>query len=690
MEKHGFIRVAAAAPKVKVADIEYNKESILSMISIAEADKVSILVFPELSITGYTCGDLFTQELLIKKAEAAVKSIRDATRGKSLTVVLGAPVSFRNSLYNCAVVIKGGMIRGLVPKTHLSASGGFHESRRFSSGSDFLSGEEIPGPIRDDGKNFYAEGLSGKILYAGRHTSISPNLLFALGDTVFAIESGNDFNSPVPPSSRHALAGAHIILNLAADNETLLRHERRKEALSSCSLRTISAYIYCSCGYGESTQDMVFAGASLIYENGEVMAEGERFMKNGSMIKADLDIDLIKTLRHNHSYYKAINPDGSWDKDFSKYYSIMDIGPEADTDFEKELLRHIEPNPFLPSYESSDEDKRAEEITSIQAAALSSRLEHIGCKKTIIGVSGGLDSTLALLAACAAYDRSGRDRKDIIGLTMPGLGTSGRTYANALKLMSLLGISSKEISIIPAVNLHFKAIGHDPKLHDTTYENAQARERTKILMDIANKENGIVLGTGDLSELALGWATYNGDHMSMYGINSGIPKTAVRYLVKKHALKYLNQDSLEDRELGELLLNIAETPVSPELTPLDNKGEIRQKTEDLVGPYELHDFFLYNFILHSYTPSKTLFLAKKAFISQRKRDYSQENLAEYTEEEIEKWLKIFYKRFFSQQFKRSCLPDGPKIFDISLSPRGGWLMPSDAKSALWMQDAEKY
>lgn len=680
MENYGFIRVSAAVPKVKVAGVEYNKEAIMSMIDKAEADRVSIIVFPELSITGYTCGDLFGQRLLIQKAEAAVKSIREHTRGKSLTVIVGAPVNFRNKLYNCALVIRGGLIRGIVPKCHLSSAGGFHEARWFSSGSDFLERNNFSGTVKDDGKNFYSESLSGKILYAGRYSTISPNLLFNIGEALFAVEIGNDLNSPLPPSSHHSLAGAHFTLNLAADNETLMKHNLRRDRVRTQSSASIGAYIYCSCGYGESTQDMVFPGSSFIYENGEVLAENQRFLQEGSLVEADIDITLIKALRNRVSSYCSINPDGSRDHEFAKYYSIMDLGPAAETDFNKKLLRHIEPHPFIPETDSSAEDKRYEEILSIQASALNSRLDHIGCKKLIIGVSGGLDSTLALLAASIAYDKGGRDRKDIIGITMPGLGTSGRTYDNALKLMELLGISSKEISIVPAVNLHFKAIGQDPQVHDATYENSQARERTKILMDLANKENGIVLGTGDLSELALGWATYNGDHMSMYGINSGIPKTAVRYIIKKLAHKYLEENG--GKELGKILLDIVETPVSPELTPLDERGGIVQKTEDLVGPYELHDFFLYNFLVYGHSPSKVLFLCRKAFIAQ-----NEGGKEKYSDEIIEKWLKKFYRRFFSQQFKRSCLPDGPKIFSVSLSPRSDWFMPSDAKSELWLKEA---
>lgn len=675
MENFGFVRVAAAVPEVKVADVRYNTEAICKFIGRAEDDGVALLSFPELSITGYTCGDLFGQSVLIDEAERAVGRIKEFTRSKSVTAVVGAPVRYRGRLFNCAIVIKGGMVRGIVPKCYIPSYGEFYESRWFASGCELLSRHNNSGVLKDDGKNFYSEANHGKILYAGKYATISPNLLFSLGNTSFAVEICEDLWTPVPQSSYHCLAGAEIILNLSASSETLAKHTYRKQLVANQSSRTISAYIYSSCGYGESTQDMVFGGASLIYENGSLSAEGRRFLKEGSIIEADIDIDKIKTARQKTSTFNSVAPDGSKVQDYSVYYSTIGLGIGPDTDFEKKLLRHIEPHPFVPC-DGADTYVRAEEITSIQITALATRLEHIGCEKTVIGISGGLDSTLALIVACLAYDWLGRDRSGIIGITMPGPGTTGRTRDNAVNLMQALGITYKEISIAPAVMQHFKDIGHNPEDYDTTYENSQARERTQLLMDIANKENGIVLGTGDLSELALGWTTYNGDHMSMYGINSGIPKTLVRYLVRWAALNCFDSGGENNDAVREILLDICDTPISPELVPAAENGEILQKTEDLVGPYELHDFFLYNFFRCGYSPSKVLFLAKKAFLGKNG----------YTADIIEKWLKKFYWRFFSQQFKRSCLPDGPKVGSVSLSPRGDWKMPSDAKSALWLKE----
>lgn len=690
MDNYGFIRVSAAVPRVKVADVRYNTDTICGLIDKAEKDQVALLAFPELSVTGYTCGDLFGQPLLIEEAEAAVRTIREFTRSKGVTVAVGAPVLYNKRLYNCAVVIRGGQIRGIVPKCYLPNYGEFYEDRWFASGSELLSKNNRGGGFRDDGKNFYAEGNSGKILYAGRYTTISPNLLFSVGDAVFAVEICEDLWTPIPPSSYHALAGADIILNLSASNEVLMKHNYRKSLVSNQSARTVSGYVYCSCGYGESTQDLVFAGSSLIYENGTLMAENERFLHESSIIEADLDIQKLRNSRQRTTTYKSTSPDGTSGADLSAYYSIMNLGSGVDTDFREKLMRYVEPHPFVPGGSNDEIDSRAKEITSIQISALSTRLEHIGCKKTVIGISGGLDSTLALLVACMTYDKLGWDRNGILGITMPGFGTTDRTHDNAVNLMKCLGVTSREISIVPAVRQHFADIGHSVDNHDTTYENSQARERTQLLMDIANKENGIVLGTGDLSELALGWATYNGDHMSMYGINAGIPKTLVKYLVKWAALNHFNSEN--NNMAKEILLDICDTPISPELTPADKDGTILQKTEDLVGPYELHDFFLYNFFRCGYSPSKVLFLAGKAFIG-RPSDSSvfigpEGKSNEYTEEIIKKWLKKFYWRFFSQQFKRSCLPDGPKVGSVSLSPRGDCRMPSDAKSELWIRDME--
>lgn len=675
MDNYGFIRVAAATPKVKVADIKYNTEIICELIDKAEQDQVALLAFPELSVTGYSCGDLFGQPLLIEQAEHAIRKIKDFTASKKITVVVGAPIMFKSRLYNCAVVIRGGRVCGIVPKSYIPNYGEFYEARWFSGGTGKMS------------EYFKCDSLINE-----ENVIISPNILFSIGKVVFAVEICEDLWTPIPPSSYHTMAGADIIVNLSASNEVLMKHKYRKSLIANHSARTVSAYVYSSCGYGESTQDTVFAGSSLIYETGALMAENQRFCMDSSIIEADIDVERIRTARLKTSTYYAVLPDGTDMHKVSSYYSMIDLGAPVDTDFNSKLLRYIEPHPFVPYGDKSEIDARAKEITSIQIVALATRLEHIGCRKLVIGISGGLDSTLALLVACMTYDRLGWDRSDIIGITMPGFGTTGRTHDNALNLMKYLGVTSKEISIVPAVVQHFKDIGQSVDNHDVTYENSQARERTQILMDIANKENGIVLGTGDLSELALGWATYNGDHMSMYGINSGIPKTLVKYLVRWVAQDYFSSDTDNDNGAKSIIFDICDTPISPELTPAGNNGAILQKTEDLVGPYELHDFFLYNFFRCGYSPSKTLFLAKKAFIG-KIADASvfvgpEGKNNEYTGDIIEKWLKKFYLRFFSQQFKRSCLPDGPKIGSVSLSPRGDWRMPSDAKSELWIKDLE--
>ena len=691
MENYGFLRIAAGVPTVRVADVDYNVGEILKLAEKAENEQISLLAFPELSITGYTCADLFGQELLIRKAEEGIKAIKAFSRGRKVTLVVGVPVRVRGRLYNCAAVIQNGSLRGLVPKLHLPTYNEFYESRWFASGADFISREGHPeGHLRDDGKSCHFESGAESILYASAKVTISPNILFSLANSTFAIEICEDLWTPAPPSSYHALAGAEIIVNLSASNEVLLKHQYRKSLISQQSARTVSAYLYVSCGYGESTQDLVFAGSSMIYENGSILAENERFTMDNSLICADIDIDKLQILRQKESTYHLISPDGKRDGELRGCYLRVPAGTGADTDFEAKLLRHIEAHPFVPGYSVSsantlenievlkERDARCEEIMAIQTLGLATRLAHINCRSAVIGISGGLDSTLALIVTVLAFDKLGWDRKRIIGVTMPGLGTSSRTRGNAWDLMVALGITAREIPIGQAVAQHFEDIGQDPTLTDVTYENSQARERTQILMDVANKEGGIVVGTGDLSELALGWATYNGDHMSMYAVNSSIPKTLVRFLVKWAAEKKLSGISLENggRTASEILLDIVDTPVSPELKPVDEKGEISQKTEDLVGPYELHDFFLYNFFRLGYSPSKILFLAKKAFSGQ------------YDDEVIEKWLRTFVRRFFAQQFKRSCLPDGPKVGSVSLSPRGDWRMPSDAWNTLFMNDLQ--
>ena len=719
----GFIRVAAATPRVKVADVDANVEEICRMAEIAENEQVSILAFPELSVTGYSCGDLFAQELLVSKAEEGVKRLKTFSRGKSLTLVVGVPVRVRSSLYNCAAVIQNGSLKGIVPKIYLPTYNEFYESRWFSSGCDFLSDTlSAYGRIEDNAKDCSSPAAGAEISYAGHKVNVYPNTLFNVGRATFAIEICEDLWTPIPPSSHHALAGAQIIVNLSASNEVLMKHQYRKQLISQQSARTISAYVYSSCGYGESTQDVVYAGSSLIYENGSLMAENKRFSLESGMICADIDIDKLSVLRQKESTFHSVAPDGTGDGLDARRYFTVASGDGAATDFEKCLRRHIDPHPFVPG-NATERDERCREITDIQVIGLATRLAHIHSQTAVIGISGGLDSTLALIVTVLAFDKLGWDRKRIIGITMPGLGTTTRTHSNASDLMAALGVTSLEIPIGKAVAQHFSDIGQDPEVQDVTYENSQARERTQILMDVANKENGIVVGTGDLSELALGWATYNGDHMSMYAVNASIPKTLVRYLVGWAAENHFESDvavaagrgavgacggivgaagdesacggvenrggmgnrgtlpetSREDmadrkRSVREILMDIIDTPVSPELKPADSEGNITQKTEDLVGPYELHDFFLYHIFRFGARPSKVYFLARKAFEGA------------YDDATILKWLNTFIRRFFAQQFKRSCLPDCPKVGSVSLSPRGDWRMPSDAWRTIFLND----
>ena len=694
----GFIRVAAATPRVKVADVDANVEEICRMAEIAENEQVSILAFPELSVTGYSCGDLFAQELLVSRAEEGVKKLKTFSRGKSLTLVVGVPVRVRGSLYNCAAVIQNGSLKGIVPKIYLPTYNEFYESRWFSSGCDFLSDTlNAYGRIEDNAKDCSSPAAGAEISYAGHKVNVYPNMLFNVGRATFAIEICEDLWTPIPPSSHHALAGAQIIVNLSASNEVLMKHQYRKQLVSQQSARTISAYVYSSCGYGESTQDVVYAGSSLIYENGSLMAENKRFSLEAGMICADIDIDKLSVLRQKESTFHSVAPDGTGDGlDAQRYFTVAS-GDGAATDFEKCLKRHIDPHPFVPG-NAAERDERCREITDIQVIGLATRLAHIHSQTAVIGISGGLDSTLALIVTVLAFDKLGWDRKRIIGITMPGLGTTTRTHSNASDLMAALGVTSLEIPIGKAVAQHFSDIGQSPEVQDVTYENSQARERTQILMDVANKENGIVVGTGDLSELALGWATYNGDHMSMYAVNASIPKTLVRYLVGWAAENHFESDvavaagrggvenrgtlpetSREDvadrkRSVREILMDIIDTPVSPELKPADSEGNITQKTEDLVGPYELHDFFLYHIFRFGARPSKVYFLARKAFDGV------------YDDATILKWLNTFIRRFFAQQFKRSCLPDCPKVGSVSLSPRGDWRMPSDAWRTIFLND----
>ena len=662
MKNYGFIRTAAAVPAVRVADVTYNVAEICRLLGEAFEKEVSLVAFPELSLTGYSCGDLFGQSLLIKGAEDGVKKIVEFSRGKALTIVVGAPVSYRCRLYSCAVVIRNGNIKGIVPKTYITAE----EGRNFASGADFLSTD-----VRND----------GAIRYAGQKCNISPNLIFGLGNSTFAIELGNDIWAPIPPSAYHVLQGAHFIVNLSADREILMREQYRTALLREHTAKNICGYVYASAGFGESTRDNVYAGYAAIWENGCMLAQNERYQTSSSMIISDIDIERIEKLRKESALFCAISPDGTNAASYYRLYDRRSLGETAETDFEKKLYRHIEPHPFVPA---QDLDYRCREIIEIQVAGLIKRLSHINCQTAVIGISGGLDSTLALIVTTLAFDRLGWSHERIVTVTMPGFGTTSRTKNNATDLMEALGTNMREISIAAACEQHFKDISHDSSVRDATYENSQARERTQILMDIANQTGGLVVGTGDLSELALGWCTYNGDHMSMYGVNGGVPKTLVQSLVRWAAEnRFEGMAGKDGRSIKDILLDIVDTPISPELLPANENDEIQQVTEDLVGPYELHDFFIYNFIRCGYSPDKIFFLARKAFNSE---EQGKTGISSYDDETILKWLRIFVRRFFNQQFKRSCMPDGPKVGSVGLSPRGDWDMPSDAWSTLFASD----
>jgi len=623
---NGFVRVAAAIPELRVADCAFNASKIADLVRRGENEKVQVICFPELSITGYTCADLFFQQQLLSNAQKALGELQMLTFSTTAVIIIGMPVRVQSQLFNTAVVLQGGHILGVVPKTHLPNNNEFYEKRWFASATDTttqsisLAGEEVP---------------------------FGTDLLFGDGKFSFGIELCEDLWVPIPPSSQHALHGADILFNLSATNELIGKHQYLRQLIEQQSARCISGYVYASAGAGESTTDVVYAGNGLIAENGKIIAASERFSFNPQLVVSDIDIERLQADRMRNTNYAN-------DKSARIYRSIK----LEDAHFAHfELKRAFGKHPFVPPVLNRDES--CQEIFSIQMGGLAKRWSHTKSEIVVIGISGGLDSTLALLVCVKTADKLGYDRKRIIGITMPGFGTTDRTYTNAINLMKSLGITMMEISIKDACLQHFKDINHDPKQHDVTYENTQARERTQILMDIANKYNGLVIGTGDLSELALGWATYNGDHMSMYAVNSGIPKTLVRYLVDWAAHQL-------DTQSEEILRDVLDTPVSPELLPADENGDIAQKTEDIVGPYELHDFFLYYLVRFGFSPDKILFLANNAFAGA------------YANEVIEKWLKIFLRRFFAQQFKRSCIPDGPKVGSINLSPRGDWRMPSDA------------
>ena len=635
---YGFVKVASAIPSVKVADCRYNILQIESLIAQAEGKGIEVICFPELSITAYTCGDLFSQQLLLDEAEMALISLLDFTRSLNVISIVGFPLPYRGTLLNCAAVIQKGKILGLVPKTYLPNYKEFYEQRWFTSGTTFPE-------------------TSVKI--CGQQVPLGNNLIFQLPHFSFTVEICEDVWAPIPPSSMAALRGAEIIFNLSADNEGIGKHQYLKSLLAQQSARCLAGYVFSGCGFGESTQDLVFAGKGFIYENGTLLAESERFSLKEQLISTEIDVERLRMERQVNTTFAANMAQQDWKQ--ARYIDTELIVPK-----EFKLSRSFDPSPFVPKGEALNE--RCEEIFAIQTQGLAKRIVHTHAQNVVVGISGGLDSTLALLVCVKTFDLLGLSRKNIIGITMPGFGTTGRTYNNALNLMKELGITIREISIKDACLQHFRDLDIDPNVHDVTYENSQARERTQILMDAANQANGLVIGTGDLSELALGWATYNGDHMSMYGVNASIPKTLVRHLVHWVALQEM------DDACRETLLDIIDTPISPELIPADENGEIQQKTEDLVGPYELHDFFLYYTLRFGFRPAKIYMIAQEAF------------KGSYTDEVIKKWLTTFFRRFFAQQFKRSCLPDGPKVGSCSLSPRGDWRMPSDASSASWLEE----
>lgn len=638
---YGFVKVAAAVPSLKVANCEYNAHSIVEAITKAEASGAQVVVLPELAITAYTCGDLFHQQALQKAALDGLKHILEKTGHSKIVSVVGMPLVADNQLFNCAVVIQSGSILGVVPKTFIPGYSEFYEERWFASA---------------------AKAVSDSIILCGQRVPFGTDILFEAFNqpgVCLGIEICEDLWVPIPPSSYHALGGATILINLSASNEVVGKVDYRKEMIKQQSGRCIAGYIYTSSGVDESTTDVVFGGHSVIAENGGILTESDRFCIEPQMICSEIDVDRILNDRCKNTSYM----EGAINKPYRK------IGFELKEAELTELNRHIDPCPFVPS-NNQTRDQRCREIFSIQTAGLAKRLRHTSIKKAVIAISGGLDSTLALLVTAKTFDMLGIPRENIYAITMPGFGTTDTTYNNAIKLMQSMKVKIDEIDIKPVCLQHFKDIKHDPDVHDVTYENVQARERYQILFDIANKVNGLVVGTGDLSELALGWCTYNGDHMSNYSVNCSIPKTLVKFLVKWVA------DNMVDTDAREILFNILETPISPELLPPDKSGQIAQKTEDIVGPYELHDFFLYHMIRYGAPPKKILFLANHAFMGR------------YDKETIKNWLKVYYRRFFSQQFKRSCLPDGPKVGTISLSPRGDWRMPSDADARVWLRELE--
>ena len=637
---YGYVKVAAAVPRVKVADCKFNAAQIEKEIIIADGKGVQIIIFPELSITGYTCADLFGQQLLLEEAEMGLMQMLNSTCQLDIISIVGMPIAVNGALLNAAVVFQKGKVLGVVPKTYLPNYKEFYEKRWFTSA---------------------AEVSDSSVRQCGQVAPMDAGLLFETADTTFGVEICEDLWATIPPSSALALQGAEILFNMSADNEGIGKHAYLRSLISQQSARCIAGYVFSSSGFGESTTDVVFAGNGLIYENGSLLASSERFSFEEQIVIGEIDVEHIRTERRVNTTFAACHA-----------RCAPQVPVRVLTEYvggkEFSLTRTFDPHPFVPQGPALDE--RCEEVFSIQVSGLAQRLLHTRAKSAVVGISGGLDSTLALLVCVKTFDKLGWDRTGIIGVTMPGFGTTDRTYTNAIDLMTSLGVTLREVNIKEACLLHFKDIGHDADVHDVVYENSQARERTQILMDIANQAAGMVVGTGDLSELALGWATYNGDHMSMYGVNGSVPKTLVKHLVKWVAEHDMDEASRVT------LLDIVDTPISPELIPADEDGNIKQITEDLVGPYELHDFFLYYFLRCGFRPSKIFFLAARTFKGM------------YDEETIKKWLAIFFRRFFNQQFKRSCLPDGPKVGSISLSPRGDWRMPSDASAEMWLREVE--
>ena len=634
--KSGFLKVCAVSPRVTVAGVQSNLNAALQEIEKANKNKVQILVFPELFLSGYTCGDLFLQTALQDACKSALTAVCRATENSALVVVIGLPLKFGASLYNCAAVVQNGMVVAVIPKTYIPNYNEYYEKRWFASG----------------------DGVNGTIKLNGQEVLFGQTLVRLSDDAVLGVEICEDLWTPSTPGTSLALSGANIIVNLSASNEVVTKNDYRKNLICMQSAKDFCAYIYASAGVGESTTDLVFSGACTVAENGALLSEGERFAFNGSMAEACIDIEKLNAERaHNTSFTDAAK-------------KLKEKLPEVSTPVEvsdmeyNEVNRSFDPHPFVPS-DSAEKDERCREILSIQSHALAKRMSHIGAKKAIIGISGGLDSTLTLLVTARALKILNLPNENMICVTMPGFGTTDRTYQNAVDLIHAFGATFMEISIRNAARGHMADIGHDESVHDITYENTQARERTQILMDLANKHGAVLVGTGDLSELALGWCTYNADHMSMYGVNAGVPKTLVRHLVRNEAQQL-------PEEISKILNDILDTPVSPELLPPDENGNIQQKTEETLGPYEVHDFYLYHFLRFGTRPEKLLFMASRAFAGI------------YSEEQLKNWLKLFVRRFFTNQFKRSCLPDGPKVGSVSLSPRGDWRMPSDADCSVWL------